>query len=268
MQASAYRRSRGWRAFGTAAVIVSVVSVLCGCVATKYKLAKKETPPANLLNVAFPPAGPLRATLATLIVYRGPGSWKREALWDEYVVELANDGDRPLVIDSATLLDSKGMPYAAGSDPWMLERQSRELEKQYRDRGEAFVRTAGAGVLIAGAGAAAGSAAGATLVVPAVAGAAVAAVVILPVYYVSVLAINHHNKKAVMIEFERRRLALPLTLAPGETRTGSFFFPMVRSPSSLALHGASESVTTTAGLSLGFLGTLHVPGAPAASATR
>jgi hypothetical protein len=262
-------------AFGIAAVIVSVLSVLCGCVTTKYRLAKKDTPPAKLLNIAFPPAAPLQATLATLIVYRGPGSWKREALWDEYVVELVNDGDRPLIIDSATLLDSKGMPYAAGSDPWMLERQSKTLERQYRDRGEAFVRTAGAGLVIVGAGAAAGSAAagsGAALIAPAAAGAAAAAVVavvvVLPVYYVSILAINHHNKKAVMTEFERRRLALPLTLAPGETRTGSLFFPMVRSPSSLELHGASESVTTTAGLSLGFLRTLHVPGAPATSATQ
>jgi hypothetical protein len=262
-------------AFGTTVVIVSVLSVLCGCVATRYKLAKKDTPPVEALNIAFPPAGPLQAKLATLIVYRGPGSWKREALWDEYVVEVVNDGDRPLIIDAATLLDSKGMPYAAGSDPWTLERQSKKLEEQYRDRGEAFVRTAGAGLVIVGAGAAAGSAAagsGAALVAPAAAGAAAAAVVVvvvvLPVYYVSILAINHHNKKAVMREFERRRLALPLTLAPGETRTGSLFFPMVRSPSSLALHGASDSVTTTAGLSLGFLRTLHVPGPPAGSAAR
>jgi hypothetical protein len=72
----------------------------------------------------------------------------------------------------------------------------------------------------------------------------------------------------VMTEFKRRRLALPLTLAPGETRTGSLFFPMIRSPSSLALHGTSESVTTTAVLSLDFLNALHVPGAPAASATK
>ena len=261
-------------AFGTAAVIVSVLSVLCGCVSTKYKLAKKDTPPAKLLNIAFPPAAPLQATLATLIVYRGPGSWKREALWDEYVVELVNGGDRPLIIDSATLLDSKGMPYAAGSDPWMLERQSKTLERQYRDRGEAFVRTAGAGLVIVGAGAAAGSAAGsgAALVAPAAAGAAAAAVVVvvvvLPVYYVSVLAINHHNKKAVMTEFERRRLALPLTLAPGETRTGSLFFPMVRSPSSLVLHSVSGSVTRSARLSLDFLSALHVPGTPAAIPTK
>lgn len=268
MTASSYRHCGHSTAFATTAVILSVLSVLCGCVATKYQLAKKDTPPAQLLGVGFPPAAPLQATLATLITYGGPGSWKREALWDEYVVELVNHGDRPLTIDSATLLDSKGTPYAAGSDPWVLEKQSKKLEQQYRDRGEAFLRAAGPGVLAVGVGAAAGSAAGAVLVSPALAGAAIAAVVVLPVYYLSVVGINHHNKKAVMKEFERRRLALPLTLAPGETRTGSFFFPMVRSPSSLVFHGANESVTTTAALSLDFLHTLHVPSAPAAGATK
>ena len=274
MKASSYRHSRHWSACATMTIILSISSVLCGCVATKYKLAKKDTPPAQLLGIVFPPAAPLQATLATLITYGGPGSWKREALWDEYVVELVNHGDRPLTIDSATLLDSKGIPYAAGTDPWALEKQSKKLEQQYRDRGEGFLRAAGPGVAIVGVGAAAaaagvgGMAAGMAVVAPAAAGAAIAAVVVLPVYYVTVLGINHHNKKAVMTEFERRRLPLPLTLAPGETRTGSLFFPMVRSPISLALHAANESVTATAVLPLDFLKALHVPVAPAASATK
>src|SRR5271166_6506687 len=92
--------------------------------------------------------------VATLISYGGPGSWKREALWDEYVVTLVNHGERPLTIDSATLADSAGTPYAPGSDPWALEKQSKKLEKQYRKNGQAFVRAAGPGVLIVGAGAA------------------------------------------------------------------------------------------------------------------
>ena len=204
------------------------------------------------------------STLAALITYGGPGSWKREALWDEYVVTLENRGERPLTIDSATLAGSAGTPYAAGSDPWALEKQSKKLEKQYRDRGEAFIRAAGPGVLIVGAGAATVSAAAGSsaLISAGVAGAAIAAVVVLPVYYLTVFGINHHNKKAVMTEFKRRRLPLPLTLAPGENRTGSLFYPMVRSPSSLALYWSNESGSATAVLPLEFLQSLHVPAAP------
>jgi hypothetical protein len=251
------------QAFLTATIIALVLCCQCGCVATKYKLAKKDTPPVQPINIAFPPSPPLQATLVALISYGGPGSWKRKALWDEYVVAFENHGERPLTIDSATLTDSAGTPYAAVSDPWALEKQSKKLEKQYRDRGEAFMRAAGPGVLIVGVGAATVSAAaGSTVFVSAgMVGAAVATIVVLPVYYASVLGINHHNKKAVTTEFKRRRLPLPLTLAPGETRTGSLFYPMVRSPGSLTLYWSNETGSATAILPLEFLHALHVPAA-------
>jgi hypothetical protein len=251
-------------AFVTAAIVATVLCCLGGCVATKYKLAKKNTPPVQLINIAFPVSPPMQATLVSLVSYGGPGSWKREALWDEYVVALENHSDRPLTVDSSTIADSAGTPYVAGSDPWALEKQSKKLEKQYRDRGEAFMRAAGPGVLIVGVGAATVSAAagGSVFISAGAVGAAAAAVVVLPVYYVTVLGINHHNKKAVMTEFKRRRLALPLTLAPGETRTGSLFYPMVRSPGSLSLHWSTETGSSTTDLSLEFLHSLHVPSAP------
>lgn len=271
MKTSWYPRSSHWTEFATTVLIVSVLSVLCGCVANKYKLAKKDMPPVQLLNIAFTPSPPLQPTLVGLISYDGPGSWKREALWDEYIVTIENHGEQPVAIDSATLADSAGMPLPAANDPWALEKQSRELEKQYARHGEAFLRAAGPGVLITGVGAAAAAATaggGWALVSPAIAGAAVATVVVLPVYYISVLGINHHNKKAVTTEFNRRRLTLPLTLAPGDIRTGSLFFPMIRSPRSLTLHRASDSGTSNAALPLDFLSALHVPGAPAARATQ
>jgi hypothetical protein len=68
-------------------------------------------------------------------------------------------------------------------------------------------------------------------------------------------------------EFGRRRLALPLVLAPGETRSGSLFFPMVPSPCSLSLRWSDEAGSGDAVLALGFLHDLHVktPASPAAS---
>ena len=252
-----------------ATLFAVMLCALGGCTATKYKLAKKSTPPVQLLNVAFPTSAPLQATLAALITYRGPGSWKREALWDEYVVALKNNGKEPLSIDSVSLADSVGIAFPPGDNPWALEKQSKKLEKQYRANGKAFMRSAGPGVGLVGfsasvAAASAGS--GYVFVSPALAGAAVAAVVVLPVYYLSVWGINHHNKKAVMEEFARRRLLLPLTLAPGETRTGSFFFPTLRSPMSLDLHWSGESGVGEAVLELDFLKGLHVPAAAGDSA--
>ena len=266
MSAAVHPAFHRWSAFVTAAMVAGGLCCQAGCVATKYKLAKKNTPPVQLLNIAFQPSGPLQPTLTALIIYSGPGSWKREALWDEYIVTAENHGERPLTIDSATLADSAGATYAAGNDPWALEKQSKKLEKQYRHRGEAFVRAAGPGVVLGGV--AVTSVATASAFSAASVAAAAATVVALPVYYVTVLGINHHNKKAVMAEFTRRRLPLPFTLAPGETRTGSVFFPMVRDPRSLELHWSSESGSGQAALLLDFLHGLHVPAVPADAAPR
>ncbi len=235
---------------------------LGGCVANKYKLAKKSTPPVQVLNVGFPASAPLQPTLAALIAYGGPGSWKRAALWDEYVVTLQNNGPGTISVVAAPLTDSAGTAYPPGDNPWALEKLSKRLEKQYRASGEAFMRSAGPGVGLVGVGAAVASAStgsGVAFVSPAAAGAVAAVVIVLPIYYASVWGINHHNKKAVAAEFTRRRLPLPLTLAPGETRTGSLFYPMLRNPRSLELRWSEETGVGQAVLALDFLKGLHVP---------
>jgi hypothetical protein len=73
---------------------------------------------------------------------------------------------------------------------------------------------------------------------------------------------------AVLAEFKRPRLSLPLTLAPGETRTGSVFYPMVRNPSSLELRWSSETTGGQTVLPLDFLKGLHVPTAPTEPAPK
>ena len=84
-----------------------------------------------------------------------------------------------------------------------------------------------------------------------------ASVVALPVYYVVILSVNHSNKTAVTAEFTRRRLVLPLTLTPGELRTGSLFFPMAANPRSLSLQWLSGPARGDLVLSLETLHGLH-----------
>jgi hypothetical protein len=79
------------------------------------------------------------------------------------------------------------------------------------------------------------------------------------VYGLAILGINKHHKAIIKAEFDRRRLPLPLTLAPGETRTGSLFFPMVPNPRSLDLNWSNESGSGDSVLALDFLHGLHVP---------
>ena len=230
-----------------------------GCVSPKYKMAPENARPPRLLNLAAAQP-PLGVVLNMIIIYQGPGSWKRAAFWDEYVVTMVNQGDQPLTINSAALTDSFGTSHVPGADPWALEKASKTLERKYRDAGVAFLRNAGAGVIIVGGGIAAtgglmaGWAAGGTFtssmasVGSVGAGTAATAVigVALPLYYLGVWAINSDNKAGIVAEFNRRRLAPPLTLAPGETRIGSLFFQMVPNPRSLGLRWLSG--TTDGGL--------------------
>jgi hypothetical protein len=240
-------------------LLAAALCLVAACVSHKYQRTDKSTPPVQPLNVKFPPST-LDSSLYSEISDGGPGSWKREAFWDEYVVIMRNDGDQALNIASATIVDYAGAGHSAGSDPWALERESKTLERRYRDAGIAFSRVAAPRVIA--------SAAEPTVVASAgigAAGAATAATltaVALPVYGVTIFGINMHNKAAMKKEFNRRRVLLPLTLGPGETRTGSFFFPMVPNPQALSLHWTSSASDGETTLDLDFLQGLHVTGDP------
>ena len=235
--------------------IVSVAMTFSGCISPKYKLARKNTPPVVPLNVAVaqPPVG---LTLNAVIIYKGPGSWKREALWDEYVVTIRNQSEEPLTIAAATLVDFAGASLEPGVDPWALEKRSLTLEQRYKKGGVAFARNA-VPALVLGTGTAALAAGAAFSTTAAV--AATATLVALPVYYIVVLSVNHSNKSAVKAEFVRRRLALPITIGPGETHTGSLFFPMGPNPQSLSAHWVSGPAGGDVRVPLEFLRGLHVP---------
>jgi hypothetical protein len=234
--------------------MVSGLIALAGCVATKYEKAAQDTPPPVPLNLAATQPR-IELALRTLIVYNGSGSWKREALWDEYVVTIHNRGGQPLTIAAAELVDFAGASHVPGVDPWDLEKESQTLEQRYQRAGVAFARGAAPRALIMGVSAAAGTGAGVLSATAATVSAA--SVVALPVYYVVILSVNHSNKTAVTAEFTRRRLALPLTIAAGELRSGSFFFPMTPSPQSLNLQWSSGSARNELVLSLEALRGLH-----------
>jgi len=232
---------------------------LAGCIsAPKYKMAREDTPRAQLLNIGFP-AAPLQATLTTLIVYGGPGSWKREALWDEYT--LHNPGDRPLVVSAAELVDQAGIPRGPGADPWQLEDETKALCKEYDRKGVAFVKSATPAVLTVGgiaAGSAALAAATSTGGVTVTVMQGPLASVTIPAYVIGRVIANHEDGADIEADFRLRRLILPLTLAPGQTRLGSLFFPMVPEPRSLGLTWSRESDYNSSSLELAFLRGLHL----------
>ena len=210
--------------------------------------------PISLVTVQRPVA----MVLHTIITFDGPGSWKREALWDEYVVAISNQGTQPLTVASAALTDFAGASHTPGADPWALGKESKTLESKYLGAGLAFARAAGpAAVTVGGGVRLVGSTGGA---LNSCAGLAAAAAGV-PVPYDFARKIDKSNKRnSIADEFARRRLALPLKLAPGETRVGSLFFPMVPNPRVLSLHWPDGTSGGALMLPLDLVQGLHVKG--------
>lgn len=250
---SAGRIRRGVGAF------LLVPLLLGGCVtAKKYRLAKDGSPPAQTLDWKVATA-PAELTLRALIVFKGPGSWKREARWDEYVVQFSNHGVDDCVLESVELRDSRSDPVTPGADPWKLEKLSRTNWEKYGKSG--LVLLAGAGAVVATVAAAEAAAMGAILAGGTTAGGAIAMNVIpaaLLVNTVVVGVMDHRNKKAVEAEFARRRLVLPATVAPGGSLAGSWFFPMTPGPQRLMVRGRAGAQPFELVIGLSPLAGLHL----------
>jgi hypothetical protein len=237
-----------------------------GCVSSKYKLAPKSAaaqPPAALEIKAAHPA--VAATAHTVIVFHGPGSWKKDAYWDEYVVTLQAGGNEAFTVDQVALVDRDGQVTVAGQDPWATDAGSRQRLKVARKTGRNLAL--GAGVTAAWVGSVALIASNITMWGGATNASAVAAggvgFIGIPLVAlgsgVRTLAARH----AVTKEFNRRRLALPLTLAPGAAQTGSFFFPVTPAPAQLRLRGRDRAGTShEIALDLAPLAGLHLAPAP------
>lgn len=243
-------------------VLLAVTCLLAGgCVTSKkYKMVKKDaTRPAAALNWT---AGAETAglTLESVIVFKGPGSWKREARWDEYRVVVTNRGTEPLVIEEAVLIDPLGQPQTPGVDPWKLEKLSYTNWDKYGKTGLKLL--AGAGAVTLYVGAVVASTMGGLMAPTAAAGGGVVLLNIIPVVAIvditAVAIMNNQNKKKVVAEFNRRRLPVPLTAAPGQSVAGSFFFPMTPAPRRLVLKGTAGEVPLELVLELKPLAALHL----------
>lgn len=253
-------------------VLLSLVSalVLTGCVTRGYKLADKTVPPPTAINLtsagsAAAAAAPPRAevTLQSVISYQGPGSWKKEAYWDEYVVAITNRGEAPLTISQATLLNASGEALSCGDDPWKLERAGKTWWQSSAGEQTRTLLKLGAGTVAGASVAVAGALSGGFLGPVTGAGATAmgvgtAAVVALPLVAVGTVAMNIHGKHQVETEFSRRRLALPASVAPGQTVPGSLFFRISPGPQRLVMRGQAGDEPLEITVDLAPLQNLHL----------
>lgn len=207
--------------------------------------AANVSPPVALDLTATTPAASVR--LHQVIVFHGPGSWKRDAYWDEYVMTLTASARQSLTVDAVTLVDADGQVTPAGDQPWSIDRVSRERLKVARHLGRDILLGAGTGAAWLGSMALFASnftlCGAATNSTAAAVGAT--GVVVIPAIALGSGVRTLVARGKISREFNRRRLAVPMTLAPGASRTGSFFFPVTPAPARLVLRGHDDEGTSS-----------------------
>lgn len=236
----------------------SVVFALLACVALSAcggtKMLKEPVPIGAVGPIASAQHDDVVATLDWVIVRDGPGTWARNADWDEYVLTLANTSDQAIDITVVTVVDSLGTRLEPQFDRTRLVRNSKRTARRYRDEGIRVKAGNSAGtMLVAGAAVTAAGvvgyqAAAVSMIMGSSAGSGLAAagglVILGPTLAVGgfVRAVNNGR---VNSQIEIRQSQLPLSLPAGETVQAHVFFPLAPSPRQLEVAysvGAVEHV--------------------------
>lgn len=194
----------------------------------------------------------LRASLDWVIVRNGPGSWARNAEWDEFVFHFRNTSAAPVNITSVTVVDSLDTPLSPLVQRKRLIAGSKATVKRYRrsdlkvnaGMGSASLVMAGAAMtafgvgaavstttasLMGGAGVAAGSA------------AAMSALMLAGPAFAVVGVVRAVRNSHVSKEIETRHAVLPIAIGASQDREVHLFFPLAPSPQRVDINYADDT---------------------------
>ena len=244
------------------AALVLAATVLTACGGAK--VLKEPQPITANEPIAAASSQRLAATLDWIIVRDGPGTWSRNADWDEYLLRVRAPGDEPVTITRVTVTDSLGTRIAPAGDRKALVKGSRQTVRRYKGEGLKVKAGAGAGTLIAvsaGVGATAAAVAGSAGILT-TGGAAVAAggLVLVPAIAVGGVVRGINNSK-VNAEIDARQTTLPVEVGR-EAVSLDLFFPLAPAPRQIEItwvdtDGENVLVLDTHSA----LGGLHIPAA-------
>ena len=227
------------RAFNTRTIwtLFCANLLLTGCGGAKVLKEPKPLPEA-LAPVAAANDAMLSTQLDWVIVRDGPGTWSRDADWDEYLLRVENLSAETITITAMQVEDSSGHDLGPLGGRKALVKASRATARRYRDEGVTVKAGMGSGTMIAtgAAAGAVGASLGAAAVFGSTAAAAtgLAAVAAAPVLIVGGVA-KLGNAAAVDKEIVRRHSEFPVVLAAGEKQSMHVFFPITPAPRQLVL---------------------------------
>jgi hypothetical protein len=219
--------------------VLVIAGLLAGCGGTK--VLKEPQPMQVTQPLAAVSNSQVAATLDWVIVRDGPGTWAKNADWDEYLLRIQNLSDEPLKVTRIVVVDSLDTPVTPMPGRKELVKASKKTARRYKDsgikvkagRGAGTMLVAGAAVTVVGVGAASAAATGAIMSGAATAGGAgVAAGGLLllgPAVVVGGIVRGVRNS-AVNEQIEQRQTKLPFTISTSEELALDIFFPLAPSP--------------------------------------
>ncbi len=224
-------------------VVLLLVSV-SGCGGSK--VLKEPEPLVVTESLAVASDARLSVNLDWVIVRDGPGTWARNAFWDEYLLRIRNKSDQPIQLTELVIVDSLNTRIAVQHGRKQLVAGSKQSARRYKKSGIKVVASSGRvtsgrvtsdAVILTGMGAGLGAGLGAGFggAGAAAGGAAIAgAVVLAPVFAVGgiVRGVNH---SAVNAQIEERQTTLPLDVSVGHELALDVFFPLAPSPQTVEL---------------------------------
>jgi len=227
----------------TIAFLLSACAIV-GCGGTK--VLKEPQPMQTTQPLAAISDQRVAATLDWVIVRDGPGTWAKNADWDEYLLRVNNRTDQPIKVTQVIVVDSLDTRIEPQSGRKQLVKSSKKTARRYKEsgikvkagRGAGTMLVAGAAVTVVGVGVA-NSALGVGIMSGAATAGSMGAVasgllLLGPALAVGGIVRGVNNSK-VNLQIELRQTVLPLEIPAGEELSIDVFFPLAPSPTMVVL---------------------------------
>lgn len=211
-----------------AALFARLLAAVCVTFAGCGTAVLKESRPLESPGVvAEAKDARILASIETVILRNGPGTWARDAEWDEYLIRIRALSDEAVEIREIVIFDALDQRIKARSDRGDLVDGTREIERRYQQSGQLVRDREGNvwGAVGAGVG-------GAAIIVASAAPATIAgAATFFTAGFVAVIAGAHFAGAAVErmlinAEIKRRHTTLPVTVPSGKEASLDLFFPI------------------------------------------
>ena len=243
------------RHFRRAAVVVFVV-LISGCAGTKVLDEPTPLPERNPLATVRDAA--MAATLDWVIVRDGPGTWAKNADWDQYLLRVENHSMAALILSEVYLEDSMGIKVFPGKDRKRLIAGSKQVAERYKDADIKVKAGTGTAVMAA-------TVMGTTLVGGSVVGLGLAYSTFASLFGIStsfgsavttagaglvlvgpaMVIRNRRNQRKVDARIQDIRSRLPFPVEAGMVKQAALFFPISPSPRHVVIsYSRGESIQT------------------------